>query len=1182
MRRIRLTYRLLAVCLSALVVMLIVACSDRSANKHIVELNAKAYECHYRNLDSTKIYAEEVLRKAQPNSAEYAHAQNDLAFYYIAKMRYAEAEKVLNEVTTDNRVEQMISHVQLMRLCQRKSKNKDFYHQRHFALTYMNKINADYNDLSPTERGRFVYAQSEYWIVLSTYLYYIGQPQGASEAVLNIEEDEKLMSDMPQLLAFYYNIGSGGLLTGKPFDDIQRTEFNYLIRCYMLARQCHYIYWEANSMQAISEKLQDDRTRDFLFRNFQPELNFLNIDYMPDSLLAGNLADRALELFKAYGDVYQIAGGWRTLSEAYRKVGDYNSALTCLHNAIGNDTTINAAPDLVASIREQLSIVYSALNNKKASDYNRNIYLDIQEYTRQDRMLEARAEQLASSLRKQDIMIASVVVAICLLIAAMVFFIYKTKKNAKNFPINRLLQPLEDWQKSRSEYYALTEEQYEEMREKLAILRSQYEQYMEKNIEQRAKVSMASSVAPLINRMLHCIKALVSRNVAVEERKEGYEYISQLASSIEQTNECLTDWIKLRKGEIVLRIESFCLQELFDTLRSSDIEYKLNGITLHVSPTNAVVKADKVLTLFMLNTIAENARRYTSSGGRIAVYADETADYVEISVSDTGKGMNEEQLSALFKNRYIKDSNDTKMQGGHGFGLLNCKGIIEKYKKMSSFFAVCSIGAESEEGKGSRIFFRLPKGIKKVVLLMVLLLNFATAFSAVFAATSPTSAANLGREGVALKNSPLLKQANLLVDSIYYNNVKGNYARAIGLADSCIAVLNEMFSQHRLIKKGGAGMCLISSVPDTAFELQLFRDSVAMDYDLILALRNEIAVSALVMHDMALYDYNNQVLTKLFRERSADRSIGTYVQTMQRAERNRNIAIGILVLLFLAAFPTYYFLYYRHKRFYSLCIDRIGKINALLQSTDLPSSTKVERIKAIWQNGANLPKHIAILGRNTAIISDIVERICRLLAEDIGKTADMEQELVLIEEDTKRITANRDRLYVINNILDNCLSTLKHETMFYPSRLKQILAGRNPKSDEKELLATLDELASYYETMYTTLLSQTVQVAQAMSTFDPHVAMRYLLDILRRNGAELAKMEETDTENGYAKLTIPLRTESTKLQVRSSQYLILCQIMRDIGEYYRARGCGIEAKAGAEAISTIVIYIKKEIWRNLK
>lgn len=1157
-------------------VMLIASCSASNDGK-VVALNEKTYEAHYKSLDSTKIYAEKALSLVTFESKEWAHAMNDMAFYYIAKMQYAEAERILDEVVenADDEIELMISRVQLMRLCQRKSQNKNFYHERHYALQHMKQIEKEYASLSATDRKRFVYARSEYWIVLSTYLYYIGQPRGASEAVLSIEEDALLMSDMPQLLTFYYNVGSGGILLGRQHDKILRTEFNYLIRCYMLARQCGYTYWEANSMQALSEKLQDESKRELLLKNYRPEINFLNVDYMPDTLLAGNLAERALDLFRKYGDVYQIAGAWRTLSEAFFKVGDNKSALICLNNAIANDTTINAAPDLVASIREQMSIVYSALDNKKLSDYNRNIYLDMQEYTRQDRMLEARAEQLDSSLRKQDIMIAIVIVAIILLIVAMAFFIYKTKKEAASFPIDSLLQPLNVWQKTRSDYYEQTEERYEEMREQIAILQNQYEHYLEKNIEQRAKVSLASSVAPLINRMLHEVKVLSSDKETDEQRNLRYEYIGQLASSIEQTNERLTDWVKLKQGEIVLRIESFELQALFDTLRSSDIEYKLHGIRLNISPTHSVVKADKVLTLFMLNTIAENARRFTPNGGSIDVYADETDDYVEVSVKDSGKGMDEAQLASLFKPRYITDSNDTTKEGGHGFGLLNCKGIIEKYKKMSSFFSVCSIEAESEVGKGSRVFFRLPKGMKKALMLCALFLGVLSS------CTKPAPT------GKVINESERTRQADSLVDSIYYYNVAGNYQRTLQLSDSCVRVLNRLFADSLLIGNGERGMLLKGTDADDAIELKWFRDSVSMDYSMLLALRNEVAVAALAVHDIDLYTYNNQVFTKLFRESSADRSIATYVQKMQRAENNRNVAIVLLVLLLLAVFPAYYFLYYRHKRFYNSCIERIGQINDLLQSDTLSSHVKMRQIRALWKNDIKIPKQIAVMGKNTTLISDIVERICGVLAEDVNKTASMEQQLVVLEEDTKRITVNRDRLYVINNILDNRLSTLKHETMFYPSRLKQILQARsgNAQMSEKELLATLDEIASYCETMYTTLLSQTVQVAQAMSSFEPSVAMRYVLVLLKRaNGGKLPKHTEMDAANGYIKLVFNLDTQyPTESNPQSTyDYLVLCQIMRDMGEYYRARGCGVETKRTKEGISIIVIYIKQDIWKSLK
>ena len=136
------------------------------------------------------------------------------------------------------------------------------------------------------------------------------------------------------------------------------------------------------------------------------------------------------------------------------------------------------------------------------------------------------------------------------------------------------------------------------------------------------------------------------------------------------------------------------------------MNFKMKGIDLEVEPTDSVVKADKTLTLFMINTIADNARKYTPEGGKVRVSSVETDDYVEISVEDNGRGMTEDQLGHIFDRTYT---------GGHGFGLKNCNGIIEKYKKISRIFKVCSIYAESEVGRGTRLAFRLPKGVVRRV-----------------------------------------------------------------------------------------------------------------------------------------------------------------------------------------------------------------------------------------------------------------------------------------------------------------------------------------------------------------------------------------------------------------------------------------------------------------------------------
>lgn len=129
-----------------------------------------------------------------------------------------------------------------------------------------------------------------------------------------------------------------------------------------------------------------------------------------------------------------------------------------------------------------------------------------------------------------------------------------------------------------------------------------------------------------------------------------------------------------------------------------------------------MVKADRALTLFMINTLAENARKYTPEGGTIKVYARTTEDaYVEISVEDNGRGISEEDVAYIigekvYDSRVIgmknaADPEVLKENKGSGFGLMNCKGIIEKYKKTNDLFRGCVFDVESELGKGSRFIF---------------------------------------------------------------------------------------------------------------------------------------------------------------------------------------------------------------------------------------------------------------------------------------------------------------------------------------------------------------------------------------------------------------------------------------------------------------------------------------------
>lgn len=1169
MAKINITQKFSAFIVMMLALFFYSACGP-SHKQEVDRLNTLSYAYHYRDLDSTKMLAQRALALSDDYSAGYAEACNNLAFVEMAKMNYKEARRWLGlvEEKSNNQLELLIADVQMMRICQRESHNKDFYSYREKAMVRLRRLGEEASNLPPRERRRATYAHSEFDIVDATYCYYVGLEEPMLKALNDIDADA-LEADTAQYLNYLYNIGSGGAITNGTSEQIAQTEFDYLIQCYMLASAGRvvmsdgtmaggYPYWQANALQALSEHLQKAKMRDFLIRNNLPAIQYLNVEQMPDTLLAGNLAQRALNLFISYGDTYQIAGGYRTLAECYFAIEDYNSAGDCLLRALQVSKNIKSAPDLVASIRERLCLVYSALDNKQQSDYNRNIYLDLQERTRQDRQLEARATLLDDNALQLNLMIAAVLVMILLVVILLYLFDRMRRRKIQSKPLSSLLEPLEQWKQRNAQYINDINEITEELDEEISIARLHLDDNKKRNLEQRAKVSLVNSITPFIDRMIHEVDKLAEDDESTpdEVKQERYEYISELTDKINQYNTILTNWIQMRQGTLNLRIVSFPLQPLFDIVAKGKMSFQMKKIKLDVQPTAAKVKADRTLTLFMINTIADNARKFTPAGGKVTVSAEEHDKYVEIVIADTGKGMDEEQLAHVFDRTYT---------GGHGFGLLNCKGIIEKYKKVSSIFNICRIEAESEVGKGSVFRFRLPKGIGRMIVGVILLL----------ASSVSSFASQIHQHTLATgKVSRELTLADAFADSAYFSNINGTYQRTLAFADSAIYYLN----QHYL-RRYPQGKNLMVSCPklSQAAELKWFADSVTTDYSIILDIRNESAVAALALHQWTLYDRNNKVYTKLFRERSTDNTLPEYVRTMQSSENSKTVAVILLFLLLLQLPIAYYLLYYRHVVTYRFAVDRIRDINLLLLS-DQSIPEKLKRIREIWSKKS---RHTRVNFRLDEVVHEIEEELKRGLDLSNGKEADNQ----LLEDELRRVRFENDRLHVSNSVLDNCLSTLKHETMYYPSRIRQLIEA---SSDD---VASLKELVDYYKSIYLMLSAQAMEQVETNLKCD--AALKdYLFRLIQETVKDLAKahgiaitqvkQEIKTVHTAYATCQFvfsELRYDDslhhrlfTPLTV-DMRFLVCRQIVREMGETTNLRGCGIQAKPSDDGFLVIEVVL---------
>lgn len=1143
-------------------VLLCVSCNTRKTDVLVDALNDSAYHYHYISLDSTLLFATRALERADEYDAGHMEALNNLAFVDIMKMKFDEAENHLKQIinSTDNQFELLVANVQMMRLCQRRSKNKNFYDYYWQARNLIQRIEEDKDILTERQQYRLTYAKTELSIILAAYLYYVGQNEASKEALSLIKDNADLQRDTTLLLNYYYNIGSGGFIDNDTPERIAQKEFDYLTRCYFLAKTSRNVFWEAEALQAISEHLQDEYLRDMLISSNVAVMKYLNFDNVADSLLSGNIAQRSVDLFSEYGDIYQTAGALRTLSDSYFDIGRYDYAIICLNEALDRDTAVNQAPSLISSLHEKLSINHAAIDDKKRADYHRNFYLDLQENTRQDRELEARAEQSDRLSFIQNLMMLCVCLAIGFVILLLYLFTRMRRRDVDRFSVDSMLEPLRRWEQQEIEVTEKIISHYEEIIEEQNTAELLLERNLQNNLEQRAKMSLVNSIRPFIDRMLAEIRFLMIRNESEDIIQARYSYIRELTDMINEYNAVLTNWIQLRRGELSMKIESFRLQELFDIVRKSRLSFDMKGVELIVKDTKAFVKADRTLTLFMINTIADNARKATEKGGEVIISAIDTNDYVEISVSDTGKGMDEQELKTIFTHQpsFVASVDDAENQSNikdlkpqHGFGLMNCKGIIEKYKKISHVFSVCSISASSEKGKGTIFKFRLPHGVLRVCIV---LMSF-------FCSSQVDANEN---------------KIQMFTDSVYFCNLQGRYENALSFADSARTYLN---IHYRKLRPYGNDLMVTSGVSaDNAAELKWFSDSLKFNYPNIIDLRNETAVAALALHKWDVYNYNNKVYFRLFREYSADPSLLIYVKKMKQSNETKDVALILLSLLFMCILPAYYILYYRHKVYYRFLLDKINAINAVLFD-NITEEEKLSDIKAIWYQGNSF----LFDNKESAALTGVVEQICRALDSNINIRKANKENIDIAEDELHRLNYEIERLHVNNNVLDNCFSTLKHETMYYPSRIRQLI------DDPEKNIIVLNEITTYYKELYSILSMQGLNQVETNVKIDDNI-IHYLLTLIRKlSGEKVLSLKNNNSSKDYMqyKIEMPnlkLTREQTHNLFTPSTHdlscLVIRQIVREIGETTNQRGCGVLAMHRDDGGIDVILTLSKKIKIN--
>jgi signal transduction histidine kinase len=206
-----------------------------------------------------------------------------------------------------------------------------------------------------------------------------------------------------------------------------------------------------------------------------------------------------------------------------------------------------------------------------------------------------------------------------------------------------------------------------------------------------------------LNAVLGWAKLLSHPNADAMTTRKAIEGIERGAQAQAQLVDDILDTSSIVSGRMRIETEAFALaravQESVDTMRVAAAAKRIM-IDTDLDP-DVIVEGDANRLRQVAWNLVSNAIKFTSDGGRIDVTLRGDGDVAELSVRDTGIGVDPAFLPHLFEPFRQADASITRAFGGLGLGLAIARQLVELHGG--------SIAAESDgAGTGTTITVRLP------------------------------------------------------------------------------------------------------------------------------------------------------------------------------------------------------------------------------------------------------------------------------------------------------------------------------------------------------------------------------------------------------------------------------------------------------------------------------------------
>ncbi|EEL50130.1 sensor histidine kinase [Bacillus cereus] len=197
-------------------------------------------------------------------------------------------------------------------------------------------------------------------------------------------------------------------------------------------------------------------------------------------------------------------------------------------------------------------------------------------------------------------------------------------------------------------------------------------------------------------------KTLQSENVTEEEQKHYLQIIEGESKRMSSLCKQLLTLASLDKEETVLQVKEFNLQkQIKDVVFMLEWKWREKDIAVEFDVPNMNITGDENLLHQVWANLFTNSIKFTDQGGTIEFAAKELENSVEISVSDSGIGMEQEEVNRIFDRFYKVDTARARNVEGSGLGLSIVHKIVELHHGI--------ISVESKKGEGTTFRIEIPK-----------------------------------------------------------------------------------------------------------------------------------------------------------------------------------------------------------------------------------------------------------------------------------------------------------------------------------------------------------------------------------------------------------------------------------------------------------------------------------------